>query len=100
MTPAADNPEEIAVTLRIQGRVQGVWYRGWMIEQASRRGLRGWVRNRRDGSVEALVVGLAAEVEGMVAECRRGPPSARVTSVTRQPAADPGADGFVGRPTE
>jgi len=40
--------------VRIRGKVQGVWYRAWTVEEATRRGLRGWVRNRRDGSVEAF----------------------------------------------
>ncbi len=92
--------DEIAVALRIEGRVQGVCYRGWMIEEASRRGLRGWVRNRGDGSVEALVIGAADDVDAMVSACRRGPPAARVTGIRQRPAADNGASGFVQRPTE
>ncbi len=91
---------ETARQVRIEGRVQGVWYRGWTIEQASGRGLAGWVRNRRDGSVEALFAGPEAIVEEMVALCREGPPAARVTAVTVRPAALPDHSGFVQLPNE
>jgi acylphosphatase len=90
---------EVAVAVRISGRVQGVWYRGWTVGEARRRGLRGWVRNRGDGSVEALFVGAAEAVEAMVAACRRGPPAAEVETVARAPAADDGSPGFDQRPT-
>jgi acylphosphatase len=91
---------EIAVSVRIRGRVQGVWYRGWTEEEATRRGLRGWVRNRRDGSVEALFAGPAALVNDMVEACRRGPPAARVETVEQSPAADFKGSGFETRMTE
>ena len=91
---------ERAVALRIEGRVQGVWYRGWAVVEAERRGLRGWVRNRRDGSVEALLIGAETRVAEMIAACRRGPPAARVSAVTEQAAADDGSLGFFQRPTE
>jgi acylphosphatase len=65
----------------VRGRVQGVGYRAWVEDQATLRGLAGFVRNRRDGSVEALFAGPAETVAGMVAACRRGPPSAEVTHV-------------------
>ena len=58
----------------IRGRVQGVGYRAWVEYQASASGLEGWVRNRRDGSVEALFAGPARAVAEMVAHCRHGPP--------------------------
>ena len=70
----------------IRGRVQGVGYRYWVENQAVAQGLEGWVRNRRDGSVEALFAGSADIVAHMVALCRRGPPSARVEAVTEEPA--------------
>ena len=70
----------------IRGRVQGVGYRAWVEHQAMARKLEGWVRNRRDGSVEALFAGRADVVAEMVALCRRGPPSARVEAVTEEPA--------------
>ena len=65
----------------ITGRVQGVGYRAWVDHQARSHNLEGWVRNRRDGSVEALFAGPADLVSEMVARCRRGPSSARVETV-------------------
>ena len=94
-----DRERERAVLVRIQGRVQGVWYRGWAIEEAQRRGVRGWVRNRNDGSVEALFIGPDRTVAEIVAACRRGPPAARVTAVTERSAEDDGSIGFLQRPT-
>jgi acylphosphatase len=70
----------------IRGRVQGVGYRAWVEHQAMARDLEGWVRNRRDGSVEALFAGPADAVAEMVASCRRGPSSARVDAVTEDRA--------------
>lgn len=91
--------ERKAVLARIQGRVQGVWYRGWTVEKATGLGLSGWVRNRADGSVEALFAGPAAAVEAMLAACREGPPAAVVCDVLAEPAEDPGPGGFHQRPT-
>lgn len=70
----------------IRGRVQGVGYRAWVEYQASAGGLEGWVRNRRDGGVEAVFAGPALAVAEMVALCRHGPPSARVEAVLNEPA--------------
>lgn len=70
----------------IRGRVQGVGYRAWLEYQAVSSGLEGWVRNRRDGSVEALFAGPPTRVAQMVALCRHGPPSARVEAVTSETA--------------
>ena len=70
----------------ITGRVQGVGYRAWVAHQARAYRLEGWVRNRRDGSVEALFAGPADVVSGMVTRCRRGPASARVDAVQDEPA--------------
>ncbi|HJS33262.1 MAG TPA: acylphosphatase [Alphaproteobacteria bacterium] len=89
----------VAVRVRIAGRVQGVWYRGWAIDQAQARGLRGWVRNCRDGTVEALLIGAQAAIDSMIEACRRGPPAARVEQVSREPAADDGSTGFRQAPT-
>jgi len=72
------------VTMR--GRVQGVGYRYWIEQQARSLGLEGWVRNRRDGSVEALFSGAADVVSDMVALSRRGPSSARVDAIQEEPA--------------
>jgi acylphosphatase len=70
----------------IRGRVQGVGYRAWLEHQAITSGLEGWVRNHRDGSVEALFAGPPTVVGEMVALCRHGPPGARVESVSSETA--------------
>ena len=75
----------------IRGRVQGVGYRAWVEHQARRLGLQGWVRNRRDGSVEAVFAGTEEVVTNMIAACRRGPSSARVDDVAEEAA---GADAL------
>ncbi len=86
--------------LRIFGRVQGVWYRGWTVEAARQLGLDGWVRNRRDGSVEALVSGPGEAIDALVARCRQGPPAARVERVEVEPAEGEAVpDGFSQQPT-
>jgi acylphosphatase len=96
----AGSGEAISVNVRIRGRVQGVWYRGWTVEEAQRRGLRGWVRNRRDGSVEAMLCGSAARVDDMISALWDGPPSARVEEVDRSNAEPFTGSGFVTLPTE
>jgi acylphosphatase len=68
----------------IRGRVQGVGYRAWVDHVAMTRHLEGWVRNRRDGSVEALFAGPEDVVSGMIESCRRGPSSARVEAVQEE----------------
>ena len=84
----------IALRLSIIGRVQGVGYRAWTGHEAMRRNLRGWVRNRRDGCVEALIIGDAEAVAGMTAACRLGPPLAQVIDVRQNPAEDDGSVDF------
>ena len=71
----------------ITGRVQGVGYRAWVEHCAKGCGVQGWVRNRRDGSVEAVFAGSAELVSEMIASCRRGPSSARVDVVREEEAA-------------
>ena len=71
----------------IRGRVQGVGYRAWVEYQARAHRLEGWVRNRRDGSVEGLFAGPEDVVADMVASCRRGPSSARVVNVVEEAAS-------------
>ncbi|MDP6121448.1 MAG: acylphosphatase [Rhodospirillales bacterium] len=88
-----------AVRVRIEGRVQGVWFRAWTAQEATARGLDGWVRNRADGSVEALFAGPIAAVDEMLAACRRGPPMAAVSGVETAPAAAPADSGFHFLPT-
>ena len=81
--------------LRIHGRVQGVGFRYSMLREAKRLGLSGWVRNRRDGSVEALVQGKADIVAAMVAWSKQGPPDAQVTEVSVANAdGEPAVSGF------
>jgi acylphosphatase len=80
--------EPIARRLRIHGLVQGVGYRNALQAQAARLGLAGWVRNRLDGTVEALVAGPPQAVDALVAWSRRGPSAARVERVDTE-AADP-----------
>ena len=65
----------------IEGRVQGVGYRDFVRRHAQRLGIKGWVRNRADGSVEAHIVGALADVEALFAELRKGPPHARVVNL-------------------
>jgi acylphosphatase len=67
--------------MRIHGRVQGVFFRNWAMERARALGVRGWVRNRRDGSVELLAFGDDEAVEALTAACRTGPPAARVERI-------------------
>jgi acylphosphatase len=71
----------VRVALVVRGRVQGVWFRGAMQEQAWRLGVAGWVRNRADGAVEAEAEGEQAAVDALIAWAHDGPPSARVSDV-------------------
>lgn len=75
---------ETTLHLRISGRVQGVGYRAWLQQAAQHLKIAGWVRNRRDGTVEAAVRGAAGDVAHLVKMCHSGPAAARVTSVERQ----------------
>jgi acylphosphatase len=68
--------------LIIEGRVQGVGYRASLAEKAIELGLYGWVRNRRDGSVEACVYGNVPAIEAIILWAKRGPPAAQVSNVT------------------
>jgi acylphosphatase len=90
---------EKILKLRIHGLVQGVFYRGWSRETARALGLRGWVRNRRDGSVEMLVHGGADAVQRLIEHCREGPPAARVTHIDVEDAQEDVPPGFETRPT-
>lgn len=85
---------DIAMTVRVTGRVQGVYFRAWTREQAQRLGLAGWVRNEPDGSVAVLLAGPEARVAEMVAALHRGPPAAVVRDVETAPAAPPAGPGF------
>ena len=90
--------ERVTKRLVARGRVQGVWFRESMRQEAGRLGIAGWVRNRMDGSVEAVVQGAPGAVEAIVAWARRGPESARVASLDVSDA-DGHYDGFEKRPT-
>ena len=89
----------MARLLRIAGRVQGVGYRDWLLREAQAQGLSGWVRNRRDGTVEALLAGEMPAVQAVLLACRRGPPLALVESVEETLAEDPAEPGFQKLPT-
>ncbi|TCK27919.1 acylphosphatase [Ancylobacter aquaticus] len=85
-----------ATRLLVHGRVQGVGYRAWLAREAERRSLAGWVRNRRDGSVEALIFAPAPTLADFLATCRAGPAAADVTEVTVREAVVPVAEAFGG----
>lgn len=87
------------IHIRIEGRVQGVGYRAFVETHAVDLGLTGWVRNRRDGAVEAVLQGPRDAIDDMLALCRSGPPAARVERVQ---VIGEGAGAFAGfevRPT-
>jgi acylphosphatase len=87
------------VQLRIEGRVQGVGYRAFVEAHAVELGLDGWVRNRRDGSVEAVLQGSAETIEAMLDLCREGPPAAAVSRVEVIGEGVGAFRGFEVRPT-
>jgi acylphosphatase len=80
--------------LLISGRVQGVGYRDWMVEQARALGLSGWVRNTAEGKVEALIDGDEAAIEELLRACRRGPRFAEVTDILEELTEPPDDPGF------
>lgn len=90
---------QIARRLLIQGRVQGVWFRDWSVKTARELGISGWVRNRRDGSVEAQVEGTEDKVERFIELAHQGPPAADVERINSVPS-EPGDSGsFEKRPS-
>lgn len=91
--------QQVTKRLNITGRVQGVGFRFYMERKARELGVTGWVRNRRDGAVEAVVQGTTGAVESMIAWARRGPPSAVVAEVRVGDASGDYA-GFETRSTE
>jgi len=88
-----------SVRVRLEGHVQGVGFRYWTERAATNLGLNGWVRNRRDGGVEAVFSGGADAVARMIERCRQGPPSARVDFVKVMDEAQLPPPGFEVRPT-
>jgi acylphosphatase len=87
------------VRVRITGQVQGVGYRIWATRAAASLGIRGWVRNRSDGSVEALVTGAADDVTAMIEACGKGPSGAWVAEIAVTETEDDGSLGFAALPT-
>ena len=83
-----------SVRLRIEGRVQGIWYRGWTVDQARALNIDGWVRNKADGSVVAVLSGAQDNVDAMTKVCHDGPPMARVDSIFVVDETNPVATGF------
>jgi acylphosphatase len=88
-----------ASRLEIFGRVQGVGFRAFVLRQARQHDLRGWVRNRQDGSVEALLIGEDGAIAAVQADCRLGPAAAQVDRVDTFPAQDDGSAHFLERQT-
>lgn len=89
-----------AIQVSISGRVQGVGFRAWTKSQARKKSLNGWVRNRSDGTVEAVFSGKAEAVDDMLAACHDGPLASRVKDVSSQPYSGEIAEGFEHLPTE
>ena len=87
------------VRLRIEGLVQGVGFRAFVEREAQARALDGWVRNRRDGGVEAVVSGSPSDVESLIAACRAGPRASKVAFVKVLEEPGPVAPGFQIGPT-
>ncbi len=92
--------DQRTVHIRIDGDVQGVYFRGWAREQAEALGLSGWIRNRRDGGVEALFAGPADNVGIILDRCRFGPRDARVENIKIIQDGGVAPEGFVIKPTK
>lgn len=86
--------------LTIHGRVQGVFYRNWAVQTAASLGLAGWVRNRADGSVEALIEGSLESIERFVMLAHEGPAAAIVNHIDMVNVAPAGLSSFDKRPTK
>jgi acylphosphatase len=85
--------------VRVEGNVQGVGFRAFAVRQALALNLKGWVRNRTDGALEALVSGTVKDVERFVQACMRGPEGAKVKNIDLFSETDPGSQGFIELPT-
>ncbi len=94
MTLPRESEPGKALRVIITGRVQGVFFRVWTRQQAEALGLSGWVRNRFDGSVEAVFSGPAEIVDRMVEKCRQGPPHATVEGISQTAAESAPPAGF------
>lgn len=95
----SESEDVTTLVLRIEGFVQAVGYRNFAIVEARKLGLNGWIRNRSDGTVEALASGSTKSVEAFVALCMRGPPGSRVKNVDLRTADAPSDPGFHRRPS-
>jgi acylphosphatase len=87
------------MNIRIEGDVQGCGFRDFAVREANARKLKGWVRNRSDGSVEAVASGPTKVVEEFIATCMQGPRGSRVTALNLQPVDPPESLGFIRRPS-
>ena len=95
----ADETDITSLRVRIEGFVQSVGYRHFAMEEARRLGINGWIRNRTDGTVEALASGSTKAVEAFVAACMRGPEGSRIKNVELHNAEPPEENGFHRRPS-
>ncbi|MBU6445292.1 MAG: acylphosphatase [Alphaproteobacteria bacterium] len=95
----AGDDDITALRFRIEGFVQAVGYRNYLIDEANKLGLDGWVRNRADGTVEALASGPTKTIEAFFAVCAKGPPGSRVANVEMHKAEPPVEKGFKRRPS-
>ena len=95
----SEDDDLTTLNVRVEGFVQAVGYRNFLIEEANRLGIDGWIRNRSDGTVELLVSSSTKNVEAIVAACMRGPAGSRVANVDLLKAEPPEEKGFHRRPT-
>ena len=95
----SDEADRTSLRIRVEGSVQAVGYRAFVIGEARALALDGWVRNRADGTVEIMVSGETKAVEALVLASMRGPKGARIANVELHPAEAPDEKGFHRRPT-
>ena len=86
--------DQKAILATVSGRVQGVGYRYWLRQQAESGGVNGWVRNQRNGAVEAYFAGDSGRVEDLLALCRRGPAGAQIDGIDVRETPDEDVSGF------
>ena len=91
--------DETALRLRIHGRVQGVGYRHWFGQAAESLGVHGWVRNRSDGTVEAVICGPVDRLNQLIERAHNGPVAARVRNIAQEPEYSIGHTEFICLPT-
>jgi len=91
--------EIISMNVRLEGEVQGIGFRDFAVREANHRGLKGWVRNRNDGTVEMVACGMRGDVEAFIAACVVGPRGAKVRAFNLVPTELPNTIGFTRRPS-